>query len=315
MSNHQKTFIVIIFAAVAGFLITTGLTATGIVFGQTPTGEKMVRTTVSAKPAIADKTENPSSENVKNSSLTAFKNAAISNSDLKNSLEWTFGKNRQTGWYLYVPLIQNTIKTDGAPDSDEFAFALSRWQTENALEANGILDEPTLFALVKTWQSRRLPKIFEADETKLFHAPIVDFFDPTRDANLLNVDNETYAAYKKMIAAAAKDLGLKIEKGNLTGADNFLKIISAHRSRAYQEQLRKKEPTAGRAQLAFTSPHFTGRALDIYVGGEPVTTKDENRAVQIETKAYKWLVKNAYKFGFYNYFYEPWHWEYVPENK
>lgn len=315
MSNHQKTFVVIISAAVAGFLITAGLTATGIVFGQTQTSEKLVETTVSAKPLVADKTENSTPENIKNSNLAAFRNSSISNSGLEISLEWTFGKNRQTGWFLYVPLIQNTIKTESAADSNEFAFALSNWQRQNALEANGILDEPTLSALVKTWQSRRMPKIFEADETKLFHAPIRDFYDPTRDVNLLNVDKETYDAYKKMIAAAAKDLNLKIENGNLIGSDNFLKIISAHRSRAYQEQLRKKEPNAGRAQLAFTSPHFTGRALDIYVGGEPVTTKDENRAIQIETKAYKWLVKNAYKFGFYNYFYEPWHWEYVPENR
>lgn len=314
MSNHQKTFIIIIFVAVAGFLITAGLSATGIVFGQNQTGEKLVQTTLSAKPKIAEP-ENENSAKVKNTNLTAFKTAAISNADSKNSLGWSFGKNRQTGWYLYVPLIQHTIETDDAPDSNEFAFALSKWQTENALDANGILDETTMTAFVRYWQSRRIPKVFEADETKLFRAPINDFYDPTRDTNLLNLEKETYDAYKKMIAAAAKDLNLKIENGTLTGADNFLKIISAHRSRAYQEQLRKKEPTAGRAQLAFTSPHFTGRALDIYVGGEPVTTKDFNRAIQVETKAYKWLVKNAERFGFYNYFYEPWHWEYVPENK
>jgi LAS superfamily LD-carboxypeptidase LdcB len=59
------------------------------------------------------------------------------------------------------------------------------------------------------------------------------------------------------------------------------------------------------------SPHFTGRALDIYVGGEPVSTKDDNRAIQTQTKAYRWLVKNAAHFGFRPYFYEPWHWEYV----
>lgn len=312
MSNHQKTFIVAIIFVVSGFLVTAGLFASGIAFGQTT--EKMVQTTVSAKPVAAE-TENKTAVNIGKTSLLAFKQAAISNSTLKNSLGWSFGKNRQNGWYLYVPLIQHTIKSDDAPESNEFAFALSKWQAENALESNGILDDATMQAFVKYWQSRRMPKVFEADETKLFRAPIVDFYDPTRDANLLNLEKETYEAYKKMIAAAAKDLNLKIENGNLVGADNFLKIVSAHRSRAYQEQLRKKEPNAGRAQLAFTSPHFTGRALDIYVGGEPVTTKDPNRALQIETKAYKWLVKNAEKFGFYPYFYEPWHWEYVPENK
>ena len=59
------------------------------------------------------------------------------------------------------------------------------------------------------------------------------------------------------------------------------------------------------------SPHFTGRALDLYVGGDPVDTKDANRAIQVTTPAYKWLVRNADRFGFRPYFYEPWHWEYV----
>jgi len=48
------------------------------------------------------------------------------------------------------------------------------------------------------------------------------------------------------------------------------------------------------------------------VGGEPVSTDDRNRAIQVNTKVYQWLVKNAESFGFYPYFYEPWHWEYRP---
>jgi zinc D-Ala-D-Ala carboxypeptidase len=47
------------------------------------------------------------------------------------------------------------------------------------------------------------------------------------------------------------------------------------------------------------------------VGGEPVKTEDANRLIQVQTPAYKWLVKNAHRFGFYPYFYEPWHWEFV----
>lgn len=116
-------------------------------------------------------------------------------------------------------------------------------------------------------------------------------------------------------AVADKNLGLNVDKqGNLKQNEQFLKLISTYRSPAYQASLRKKQPNASRAQIAFKSPHFTGHALDIYVGGEPVTTKDFNRAIQIKTPAYLWLVENAEKFGFYPYFYEPWHWEYVPKN-
>ncbi|MGI9055225.1 MAG: M15 family metallopeptidase [Pyrinomonadaceae bacterium] len=306
MNNYQKIFVIIIAIAIAAFLLLFSWSETKIVFGQPPSAEKPIKSMTDKKPKKSD---------IEKTDDGKFKTAAVSNAGLKNSLKWTFGNKQQTGWNLYVPLIRHTINTENDADSTGFAFALSVWQKENSLVSNGILDAETLSALIKKWQSRRIPKIYEADEKLFFNAPITDFFDPTRDVNLLNVEKETYSAYKKMCAAAAKDLGLKFEKGNLTDKDNFLKIISAHRSRAYQEQLRNKEPNAGRAQLAFNSPHFTGRALDIYVGGEPVTTKDANRAIQIETKVYQWLVKNAERFGFYPYFYEPWHWEYVPENK
>jgi LAS superfamily LD-carboxypeptidase LdcB len=109
-----------------------------------------------------------------------------------------------------------------------------------------------------------------------------------------------------MIAAAHGDPSLKLARG-----DKYLKIISSFRTPEYQNQLRQKSPTSGTAGLAVNSPHFTGRALDLYVGGDPVDTKDANRAIQVNTPAYRWLVRNAERFGFRPYFYEPWHWEYV----
>ena len=118
-----------------------------------------------------------------------------------------------------------------------------------------------------------------------------------------------------MLAAAAADLKHELKltpSGDLAPNEKFLRIVSAYRSPEYQEALRRKEPNAGRAALAKHSPHSTGHALDIYVGGEPVKTLDSNRLIQVQTPAYKWLVKNAHRFGFYPYFYEPWHWEYVP---
>jgi len=128
------------------------------------------------------------------------------------------------------------------------------------------------------------------------------------------VERSTYAAYKQMIAAAIADPSLKLahtDKSELAPTENFLKIISAFRSREYQEELRRKSPNAGSAGLAVNSPHFTGRALDLYVGGDPVDTADSNRAIQVNSPPYKWLVLNAGRFGFRPYFYEPWHWEYV----
>jgi zinc D-Ala-D-Ala carboxypeptidase len=227
------------------------------------------------------------------------------NERLRSTLEWSFAGKQQRGWHLYELLIGETIGTREAADTTAFAEALARWQGRNGLDATGILDKTTLEAFVKTWQgNRRLGS--GTSMGMLVTAPISEFYDPTRSPDLLQLDAEAYAAYRRMIAAAAKDL--KASPG-----EKYFSIISAYRSPAYQEELRRREPNAGRGALAKVSVHSTGRALDIYVGGEPVKTADANRAIQVNTPAYKWLVRNAAKFGFVPYFYEPWHWEYVPE--
>lgn len=242
-----------------------------------------------------------------------FAKAAEENSRLRSTLRWTFGGKMQTGWDIYVPLVSHAIGSEAAAESPEFADALSKWQVKNGLTASGVLDRETLEGFVKFWQSQRRGR--SGSVGNLTSAPIAEFYDSTRSPDLLQLETETHAAYRKMIAAAAAELKneLKLTKtGELAPEEKFLRIISAYRSPAYQAALRKKEPNAGRAALAVNSPHSTGYALDIYVGGEPVITKDANRLIQVKTPAYRWLVKNAHRFGFYPYFYEPWHWEYVP---
>jgi D-alanyl-D-alanine dipeptidase len=128
------------------------------------------------------------------------------------------------------------------------------------------------------------------------------------------VERETYAAYKRMVAAALADpsLGLKgTASGELAPEEEYLKLFSTYRTPKDQIRLQAQLGRDCRACLAVNSPHFTGRALDIYVGGKPDKTLESNRAVQVQTKAYHWLVKNADRFGFKPYYYEPWHWEYV----
>jgi D-alanyl-D-alanine carboxypeptidase len=241
-----------------------------------------------------------------------FASAAAENARLKSELDWTFGGKTQRGWYLYAPLIKELLGTDKSEESRGFALALSRWQKSNGLEPRGILDSDTLFRIIAVWQSRRIKDKTVPPIDKLFTAPIADFYDPTRAEELRRVEPQTYAAYKRMVAAAAQALKLgRARDGSLASDEQYLKIVSAFRSPEYQEKLRQQSPNSGPAGLAKVSPHFTGRALDLYVGGDPVSTEDSNRALQVNTKVYKWLVKNASKFGFHPYFYEPWHWEYV----
>ncbi len=241
--------------------------------------------------------------------------ATAKNAELENALEWDFGAKRQRGWYLYTPLIGHTIGTKADSETPEFARAVAVWQQKFGLAPTGMINRDTLYRMIEFWQSRRLnSSVYPAPED-LLTAPIADFYDPNRDIELLKIERETYKAYKKMVAAAAIELKLKTDKnGELSADEKFLRIISAFRSREYQAKLRAASPQSGRAGLAVNSPHFTGRTLDLYVGGEPTITKDFNRAVQVQTPVYKWLVKNASRFEFYPYFYEPWHWEYVPQN-
>ena len=291
-------------------------------FAALPPGNDNTQTKPTAQPAVSSDTiddnrlvQTGGKDEKTNLSPLTLK-AAAENARLQYNLPWAFGGKSQRGWFLYAPLIQQTIVADKNAGTPEFANAVADWQQEIGMMPNGILDDETLYKIIEYWQSRRLKNSDYPSPEQLLTAPIADFYDPTRDIGLLKVERETYAAYKKLVAAAAKDktLNLKLTAtGELAADEKFLKIVSAFRSREYQEKLRKAEPNSGRAGLATNSPHFTGRALDLFVGGEPVTTKDFNRAAQIQTPVYKWLVKNAGRFGFVPYFYEPWHWEYIPE--
>ena len=250
----------------------------------------------------------------KTATLPPFSEAAAQNALLRNDLFWTFGSKQQHGWYLYDLLIGQTLNVSDDASTNDFASSIANWQEQKGLNADGVLDEDSWMALVAQWQSNRLKDKTPATADQLLIAPSADFYDPGRLPELRQVERSTYAAYKEMVAAALADPALNLARtpeGGLAPTEKYFKIVSAFRSREYQEHLRQQSPNAGSAGLAVNSPHFTGRALDLYVGGDPVDTKDSNRLIQVNSPAYKWLVRNAERFGFRPYFYEPWHWEFV----
>ena len=273
---------------------------------QTAGNGNVVRLSAPTKPA--------SGASVNGANLAVFDVASSSNVQLQTTLEWSFGGKVQHGWSLYTPLIDDLIGAGVDAGGSQFAMQLSLWQRDKGIEPSGVLDGETWSQMVSKFQSRRIGGRPYSAPNQLVTIPISDCYDPTRAEELRSAEPETFAAYKRMVAAAIADssLGLQVGgKGQLASNEKFLKIISAFRSPAYQQQLRRQSPTSGSAGLAINSPHSTGRALDLYVGGEPVSTKDENRTLQTQTAVYRWLVKNAARFGFQPYFYEPWHWEYV----
>jgi hypothetical protein len=305
--SHILVFPVVLAGLLGIFTVVTGR-------GQSPkpdsrlNAESLVKPTSDVRPKVAA----PMMDTAPAAALYAF--AASQNGRLSSELNWIFGGKPQRGWYLYSLLISRLIRTERGPTSPAFAEAISQWQTKSGLLANGVLDEDTLYAMVKEWQDARIQDRSFPPPDQLLTAPVSDFYDPERKEELRQVQREAYAAYKRMVAAALDDKSLGLAKGpdgGLAPEEKFLKIISAFRSREYQEKLRRETPGAGSAGLAVNSPHFTGKALDLYVGGDPVETKDSNRAIQVHTPVYQWLVRNADRFGFRPYYYEPWHWEYV----
>jgi LAS superfamily LD-carboxypeptidase LdcB len=57
--------------------------------------------------------------------------------------------------------------------------------------------------------------------------------------------------------------------------------------------------------------------VDLVLGAAPGyaidSSADVNRLYQTRTLAYRWLVENAGRYGFVNYPFEPWHWEWTGE--
>lgn len=112
------------------------------------------------------------------------------------------------------------------------------------------------------------------------------------------------AALTTMADAVVRDLGLE------------LKLASAWRAHRWQSReqyeavlLAKYGSIAeGKRWLAFDSPHETGLAIDIGVGG--LTPSRSTVAYQRKQPLFRWLVEHAWEYGFHPYKVEPWHWEF-----
>src|SRR3989344_4684733 len=101
------------------------------------------------------------------------------------------------------------------------------------------------------------------------------------------------------------------------GAPPHLTIFSGYRSPAAGAARCQAEGNCDGIVRARCSAHRTGLAADIYVGQAPGygpdSTADPNRLFMTRTATYRWLLAHAPRFGFVNYPFEPWHWEWTGE--
>jgi LAS superfamily LD-carboxypeptidase LdcB len=118
------------------------------------------------------------------------------------------------------------------------------------------------------------------------------------------------AAYRRMVAAA------KAEAPEIRADPSNLTIFSGFRD-PVEETARCAAGGCDGVVRARCSAHRTGLAMDIYVGHapgyRPDDSADPNRRFMSQTPTYRWLLKNAHRYGFVNYPFEPWHWEWTGE--
>src|SRR5829696_5293774 len=142
---------------------------------------------MSSERTLVSKTASTSSSAATSPNAARFVGAAGQNAKLRNSLSWVFSGKTQTGWNIYTPLISQTIGAATSADSPEFAANLAKWQSARGIEPNGVLDQSTIDSFVKYWQSQRLGRSGVPDADRLYSAPISEFYDQSRDANLLQL--------------------------------------------------------------------------------------------------------------------------------
>lgn len=239
--------------------------------------------------------------------MTAMRNAET----LTDAPLAPFGR-PETGWQIYAPQVAAAIGSDCAPHTPRFASSLARWQARHGLQPTGTVNEGTLAALKARWQRAR---------------PFIANFQPgtcpppAPDARLADLrpsegwlgkpgqlDRGALASLRRMIADA------RAANPRIARDRHMLTVVSAYRSPAYDAARCAGGKCNGIAK-AKCSAHRTGTAVDLYVGAAPghgpVDSADENRLFQSRSPTYLWLVANAHRYGFVNYVFEPWHWEWV----
>ncbi len=136
------------------------------------------------------------------------------------------------------------------------------------------------------------------------NSPLLVKVPSVKEGRTIRLHTLAAVGMQAMAVAVLRDLGIE------------LKVISGwrrHRWKSwehYEETLIKKYGSVkrGRKWLAYASPHETGLAMDIGVGG--LWPSSKTAAAQREQPLHKWLVANAWEYGWHPYKREPWHWEY-----
>jgi hypothetical protein len=243
----------------------------------------------------------------------AFGPAAEANAASLTSLPLTpFGR-PELGWAIYAPAIAREAHTACAADTRGFANALARWQFSHGLSPHGAVDADTFAAMKDAWQARRPFVALRKDG--ICPEPPTHLADLTPEESRLDkvvqLRPRALKALRRMVAAA------RHEVPEIAADPQLLTVFSGYRDPAEDAARCAAELNCAGLVRAECSSHRTGLAIDLVLGAAPGfmddSSDDANRLYQSRTPAYRWLVANARRFGFINYVFEPWHWEWTGE--
>ena len=237
--------------------------------------------------------------------------AATANAASLDAIAWSPFRRSETGWVIYGPQIAATIATSCPPGSPGFAAALARWQAGQHLPTTGVVDAPGFAAMNARWTANR-PFVAATrggacppppDTIQLATATPKESYA----GKTIQLRADTLMAWRRLVAAARRDLP------ELKADPRWLTIFSGFRAPIDDDVRCMIDNNCQGVTRATCSAHRTGLAIDAFVGVAPGfgpdSTADANRRFMSQTPAYRWLVLHAGEYGFANYVFEPWHWE------
>lgn len=244
----------------------------------------------------------------------AFEAAAARNAADIDGLEWAPYGPPETGWRIYAPRIAVEIASSCAWDSPGFANALAGWQKAHGRQPTGVLDQETFSLMKVRWHLLR-PFVILNRQVGCPPAPSAEALATARPAEVygarpMQARADALAAFRRMVADA------RSAEPAIARDRQALLIFSAYRSPLENDVSCLLRGGCDNVTRAPCSAHRTGLAFDVVVGtgpgGRVDSTDNATRLAQSQTPTYRWLVRNAHRYGFVNYVFEPWHWEWSP---
>ena len=123
--------------------------------------------------------------------------------------------------------------------------------------------------------------------------------------------NRFEALQKAALDEAGIDFGIT-SGWRASGPDRWKGGYEGTTPDTYQGFLAQQYPNesfdSAKKWVAWKSAHSTGLAID-YGRPDPMAAKKSKSSAMYSSPAWDWLRKNSYRFGFFPYSNEPWHWE------